>query len=407
MSALTTSGSARLKRISGEHYVRYRQAPKTEQKMPTIGWLEGLLTLLDTPFPFNNDDPRKFGFQLGQQVIALYTIEIVLKYELDKLGLPQVAHHNLRVLFLKLPIGQRSSVEKKYSEILANRVDRTFDIARSARSLLSYLGSEPLTNTRYFWESGRTHLADHASILMMPDILSHLLYSLLIVLHDYPCSSLPRHFNTKFVKLKQALDEKRQSDRSQRSKRRDANWKPNVVWMEGVLALLTAKFPHDNEDRRKIGFGVGRQIIGLYLVEIILKCAVDDHRVVRRSRHDLLKLFENLSPEQKSNSEGMYRTLLNSNTEWTWDIAESVESLLTYMGKTAFTDTRYFWDSKRTHVVRHASILMMPETVVNLVYALFVSLHRYPTKPIIRQFDTAFRSLEQSLKENRETSEVE
>ena len=175
--------------------------------MPTIGWLEGLLTLLDAPFPFDDDDPRKFGFQLGRQVIALYTIELSLKYELEKLGQAFRPHHNLRALFQALPVNHRSLVERQYSEILGNRVSQTFDIVRSVRSFLQYLGSNPITNTRYFWEPGRSHLADHASILIMPDILSHLLYSTLIALHDYPCSPLPKRYDTEFVRLRDALNQ--------------------------------------------------------------------------------------------------------------------------------------------------------------------------------------------------------
>ena len=359
------------------------------------------MTLLDTPFPFDNNDPRKFGFLLGQQIIALYTIELIIKYEFEKLGLSQATHHNLRALFQRLPIERRSSVERKYSEILENRVDWTFDIARSVHSLLNYLGKEPITNTRYFWEPGRAHLVDHASILIMPDILRHLLYSMLIALHDYPCSSLPKRYNTTFVSLKRSLNRDKQQNHRRQSKSRDESWKPNIVWMEGMLTLFEAKFPLESEDHRRIGFDVGRQIISLYLVEVILKCAFDDPRAIRHARHNLYKLFNSLSIEKIANCERTYRALLNSSKEWEWDIADSVESLLKYLGKTAFTDTRYFWDPGRTHIASFSSILVMPNTIGNLLYALFISLHGYPSEPLEKRFDTYFQSLEESFNEER------
>lgn len=371
--------------------------------MPTIGWLEGLLPLLDAPFPFEDGDPRKFGFQLGRQVIALYTIELALKYELEKHGQAIGTHHNLRVLFQKLPSKRRSLVEKQYTEILKNRVSRTFDIARSIRAFLQYLGSNPITNTRYFWEPGRSHLAAHASILIMPDILRHLLYSMLIALHDYPSSPLPKRYDTEFLRLRDALNQDTKDAHAERHHIVDNNPRPNIVWMEGMLSLFEAPFPYDNEDRRTIGFGVGRQIIALYLIEIILKCAQNDLAILRRSRHNLASLFHHLSPQQKAHSETTYRELVNSNTEWDWDIAESVEALLNYLGKSAFTDTRYFWDPRRTHTAPDVSILVMPDTLRNLLYALFISLHNYPSEPITKRFDTTFRSLDDSLENERMT----
>ena len=379
--------------------LQHPSVPRT--RMPTIGWLEGLLTLLDAPFPFKEGDPRKFGFQLGRQIIALYAIELALKYELEKLDQEIGTHHNLHALFLKLPANRRSLVARNYSAILKNRVCSTFDIARSVRSILQYLGSDPMTNTRYFWEPGRSHLANHASILIMPDMLIHLLYAMLIALHDYPCSPLPKRYDTKFTKLQSALNGSQKGTHTNRDRVADKNPRPNLVWMEGMLSLFEARFPHDSEDRRTIGFNIGRQIVALYLIEIILKCAQSDLAIMRRSRHHLARLFHHLSAEQKANAEATYRALVNSNTEWDWDIAESVDALLNYLGKSAFTDARYFWDPKRTHTSPEASILFMPGTMSNLLYALFISLHDYPCEPIAKRFDTTFLSFKESLKNER------
>ncbi len=83
--------------------------------------------------------------------------------------------------------------------------------------------------------------------------------------------------------------------------------------------------------------------------------------------------------------------------EWTWDVAKSVDPFLEYLGQNAITDTRYFWEPNRTHIVEDASILIMPNSIRNLLYALFIVLHNYPSKPIVKRYDTQFRSLEESL----------
>ena len=238
----------------------------------------------------------------------------------------------------------------------------------------------------------------------MPDILRHLLYSMLIALHDYPSSPLPKRHDTVFIRLRDAITQDARTSHAERDRVVDNNPRPNIVWMEGMLSLFEAPFPYDKEDRRTIGFGVGRQIVALYLVEIILKCAQSDLAVMRRSRHNLASLFHHLSLQQKAHSESTYQALLNSNAEWNWDIAESVKALLNYLGKSAFTDTRYFWDPKRTHTASDVSILVMPDTLRNLLYALFISLHDYPSEPISKRFDTTFRSLEDSLKNERMTT---
>ena len=50
-----------------------------------------------------------------------------------------------------------------------------------------------------------------------------------------------------------------------------ASRKPNIIWMEGLLTHFDAPFPHKHDDPRRLGFDVGRQIIGLYIIEMLLK----------------------------------------------------------------------------------------------------------------------------------------
>ena len=70
-----------------------------------------------------------------------------------------------------------------------------------------------------------------------------------------------------------------------------------------------------------------------------------------------------LSRQRRRAVKRKYAAILNSGTEWAWDVAESADSLLQYLGKDAITATRYFWEPDRTRVSEHASILIMPNTI--------------------------------------------
>ena len=180
--------------------------------------------------------------------------------------------------------------------------------------------------------------------------------------------------------------------------------RPSIVWMEGMLSLFEARFHTIRGSARTIGFGVGRQIVALYLIEIILKCAQSDLAVMRRSRHNLASLFHHLPPQQKAHSETTYRELINSNTEWNWDICRICNGLAQLSREECVYRHTLLWDPRRTHAEPDVSILIMPDTLRNLLYALFISLHNYPSEPISKRFDTTFRSLEDSLKNERMTT---
>ena len=178
--------------------------------------------------------------------------------------------------------------------------------------------------------------------------------------------------------------------------------KPNIVWMEGLLTLFDAPFPHDVDDPRRMGFAVGQQIVGLYIIEMLLKYALDDHGSSHGQHHNLHELFRNLSRPRRRAVQRKYEEILNSEVEWAWDVAETVDSLLQYLGNNAITDTRYFWEPDRNHLGEHASILFAPRMLRPLIYALFVELHNYPSKPITKRYNTTFQSLEESLRRDQQ-----
>ena len=170
--------------------------------------------------------------------------------------------------------------------------------------------------------------------------------------------------------------------------------------MEGLLSIFEAEFPHGEGDPRSIGFNVGKQVVGLYIVEMLLKYALEGTGRTHGSHHNLHELFRNLPRQQRKAVERKYKELLNSTSEWAWDVAESADSLLRYLGNNAITDTRYFWEEGRNHLAEHASILISPRMLYPLVYGMFISLHGYPSKPIVKRYDTTFQSLEESLRKD-------
>ena len=173
--------------------------------------------------------------------------------------------------------------------------------------------------------------------------------------------------------------------------------------MEGLLTLFQATFPHDADDPRRMGFGLGQQVVGLYIVEMLLKYALDDAGVPHGQHHNLQDLFRNLSRQRKRAVERKYKDLLNSEFDWAWDVAETVDSILEYMGNNAITDTRYFWEEGRSHAADHASILISPRMLRPLVFSLFIVLHNYPSQPIVKRYDTTFISLAESLRKDQES----
>ena len=170
---------------------------------PKIYWLEGVLDYFNTTCPHELDDPRRLGFQVGRQFVGLYIVEMLLKYALDDARTEYEPSHRLLDLFRSLPRQRRRAVERKYQEILANRVEEAWDFQETVDSFLTYLGSNPITDSRYFWE--RPHTGE-ISIVFQPDSLASLIYAIFIVLHQYPESGpLERRFTTRFTSFVDSL----------------------------------------------------------------------------------------------------------------------------------------------------------------------------------------------------------
>ena len=125
---------------------------------------------------------------------------------------------------------------------------------------------------------------------------------------------------------------------------------------------------------------------------MLLKYALDQSGASHGQHHNLHELFRNLSRQRRRAVARKYTEILNSATDWTWNVAETVDSLLRFLGQNAITNTRYFWEADHDTI-----ILFAPKTIKPLIDALFIVLHNYPSEPIKKRYDTTFLSLAESF----------
>ena len=366
-------------------------------RKPPVVWLEGVLDYFNTPFPHEPEDPRLIGFGIGRQVVGLYLSEMLLKHSLDDLNQPYGHGHNLHDLFNALPLPHRNAVESKYSEILSGSVSEIWDFANSVASFLEYLGDDPMTDSRYFWERIRPR---NMSIVFFNTSLRPLIYALFVALHNYPEEGqYQERYHTKFISFEDTLnerDERRRQDPPElNTKRADKRITLSIFWLEGLLDYFNVPFPYESKDPRSLGFQVGQRMIGLYLSEMLLKYALDDlDREFSRS-HNLYSLFNKLPRPRRRAVARKYDEILHNRVSSTWDYARSVESLLQYSGDNPLTETRYFSEARS----RHAAIPLSPGPIMPLVYALFIELHRYPQDgPLRKRHETVFLPFEDYLR---------
>ena len=166
-----------------------------------VVWLEGLLDYFNAAFPFDNDDPRSFGFAVGKQITGLHVVELLLKYKLDELKINYGHDHNLASLYCSIPECLRNESERKYREILSSFAREAWEHARSIESLLQYYGPDAITDSRYFWEP-TGHREGPMSIAFDSRSLYTLVYALFVTLHGYPEAGGPvKKYETKFIPL--------------------------------------------------------------------------------------------------------------------------------------------------------------------------------------------------------------
>lgn len=340
-------------------------------RKPDKFWIEGVLVYFERPFPHEQSDPRRVGFEVGQRIIGLYLTELALKYALDERQVAYRNVHNLRYLYSKLPAGMKRRAREKYRELLHGRWEWTWSFARTVDSFLKHLGKNPVRGARFFWRRGYGSRPQ----LLSPGNLHTLVYALLISLHDYPEATpvTGRRHDTRFVNLEESVGGGAGRPRGQ------GNGSLGVYWLEGFLDYYRVEFPYGEDDPRRLGFSVARQIIGLHLVELLLKYALEGLKIGYAKDHDIGLLFRALPGEHRAAAERKYAEVLRGTVREAWEFARSIESLLAYLGRQAITEARYFWEPQDQRS-GDASIVFSRWTLEVLIYALFISLHGYPER---------------------------
>ena len=303
---------------------------------PSVVWLEGVLDYFNSPFPHEPRDPRRIGFGVGRQLVGLYLVEMLIKHALDDVNKPYERHHNLHDLFGQLPVQSRWAVEVKYKQLLADGFSEAWDFAHSVESFLNYLGDDPMNDSRYFWERERP-----LPILFMRWHLLNLIYALFIALHQYPEGEpLQKRYATKFIDFEDSLKNRQEPPLQENLQRSGKRITAHIIWTEGLLTYFGVSIPTDYPEPQSLGFHVAKRIIGLHLVEMLLKYALDDLDTEFRNDHNLYRLFKQLPRRRRRAVAKTYAKVLRFRVPRTWEYARTADSLLRYLGRNAITDTR-------------------------------------------------------------------
>ncbi len=368
--------------------------------MPQVIWLEGILDYFNFNDPRKSDDSIRIGYEIGQHIIGLYLIEMLLKHALRNANLCYGRIHSLSELFADLPRNNRLAAESKYTEILTQETAEAWDFESSVSSYLEYLGHDPFTDTRYFWERKRRY---GISIIFGYGSLRRLVYALFVALHDYPeraCNE--QRFHTKFRSLEQSLEDRSHRSESKRrpnSNRENKHIKLEKHWLGGILHYFSVKSPHESADPRNAGFQIGQRIIGLYFIELLLKYGLDDiDRSFSRS-HNLRALFRRYPLPLRRRIGARYLKVMRSTVEQTWDFCRSVERLLDHLGDNPLEETRYWWEAEEKG---RQFLSLSPSPLRPLVYSLLIVLHDFPDYISQRpQREVKFLSLERLVSDGR------
>lgn len=181
-------------------------------------------------------------------------------------------------------------------------------------------------------------------------------------------------------------------------------WKkpPSDLYL-GMFELFEMAVQSFGDRLRSPGFGVGTTILGLYLVEILIKDALGDSGKKVELNHNLHELFGLIHEGKCSAVESRYIAILNNEMELSPDVVQSVKSFLEFLGPDPITDARYFWTTTRFHLDEQKKFYFMPFDLHRVIDALAVTLHDYSSnKDIRKRYDTTFISLEEWVEVQRQ-----
>ena len=159
----------------------------------------------------------------------------------------------------------------------------------------------------------------------------------------------------------------------------------------GMIALIETPLEENHEPRQRMGMIIGRQIISLYIVEILLKKTHKINNVIYEQNHNIKELFEKLPPKLQEEIRITYIKLMKSHLKYTIEFCQSVDSLVDYLSKNDITDIRYSWNVDKKK--KEGSFFTLLDDMMNLTYAILIVLYSYDYGPIEERYDTKILSL--------------
>ena len=169
-----------------------------------------------------------------------------------------------------------------------------------------------------------------------------------------------------------------------------------LYYLDGLAFYADAECPEEEKPFIRMGWGIGRQMVSQYVVEMLLRIRFKKQGSRRTETHNLAHLYKMLPEDDKNAVEKVYKRILNAEVAWTWDVYETVASFLDFLGKNPIKHTKYPWQQQ------HVGTLYSPTSYRALIYALFIGLHGYPPGAkgsLDKRFDTEFRSFQESRKD--------
>ena len=290
----------------------------------------------------------------------------------------------------------RKKIEKKYQDILRSNPRWALDIEKSVLDLLTYLGHNPITSTRYFWQYAHFGTPD-MSIIVAPHMLIPIIDAILIRFHGVPDPvGRKRNRPKTFVSRQRWVQRRSRNATNDRAKKPS---KPDKEWLVGLRIYFAKRSGAAKGSGRGLGFAIGRQIIGLYLAEIALKYALDERDIDYQDSHDIEMLYLHLPEEERTNLRRGYTKILHSESGHAWDFQRSIDELIRHLAEDPFTVTRYYWDRPPED---GDVVLFHPERLIPLVDAILSELHGIELAPRKEAyFERDFQSFQASLPGSR------
>ena len=167
--------------------------------------LEGLFELVRAKPPerkpnYTEDkyEQVKQVFWIGQQIICLHIIEVVLKYIYQESNMEYEKNHDIQRLFMGLGEEGRKKIEGVYNELAGCNVPETYDVTKSAQSLIEFFGKKPVVDMRYFWE-------EYENVPIFRVELINLFQSILIAACGFPHVKLEKKHTTKYKPIPESI----------------------------------------------------------------------------------------------------------------------------------------------------------------------------------------------------------